>query len=122
MACKIEAACAALGWHTAVACTLTTPFIMSAATYDAWTMPAVKMDTWYKNEVAHKKMRAKNGAAPFRMCSFCLSRKCCDDPVHGSKSLKKTKRVILRHTKIFDYAGTNPMFLHMRNGERQMDD
>jgi hypothetical protein len=96
--------------------------ISFVATYDAWTMPAVKVDTWYKNEAAHKKMRVKHGAAPCAMCSFCLSRNCSDNPVYGSKSLKKTKRVLLRHTKTFDHAGTNPTFLHIRNGERKMED
>jgi hypothetical protein len=101
---------------------MSSPAISIAISYDGWTLPAVKADTWAKNQCAQKIMRAKRSATKCRMCSFCLSRQCSDNPVRGTKALKKTKRPLLRHTKTFDHTGTNPDFLHVRNGERMMDD
>lgn len=85
--------------------------------YDSY---PIKDNNWFKNNVSHKMMRAKQNSGPY--CTFCCHR--CYDPntVHGRRSLKKSKVITYHHTKFYVNSDVNPHFMDRRNGEAVLED
>ena len=84
-----------------------------------------KENLWRKNELAHQILRKRNNTRPY--CTFCRHRGCYDPTtVHGDKSLKKSKVVSCRTTKIDScrwqwHFVSDPKYLNTRNGESYND-
>ena len=81
-----------------------------------------KDNLWYKNNQAHKVMRAKNKSSGRWFCVGCFHR-CYDPfPVRGNKSLKKTKDLNSKTHKYERKPDMNPHYLNTNNGENSNED
>jgi hypothetical protein len=80
-------------------------------------MPDIlKENLWRKNELAHQRMRTKTPYGVF--CITCHHRNCGDpNPVHGNKSLNKSKFTLKNTTKIDRNRWFLPSYFNLRNGE-----
>jgi hypothetical protein len=86
---------------------------------DGWTVCDLKEDAWHKNERAHQKLRVKkDNNRP--LCCVCFTRNCLgfdSVPVHGTRSLKKSKYVQHKMTKFYAQSCMNDTFVDWRAGE-----
>lgn len=93
---------------------------MSEPIPDLYESYPIKNDLWYKNNEAHKVMRAKQNQKPF--CAHCHNRHCYDyEKVRGDKALKKCK-FSTTYSKPLKNSDTKEAFINHKNGEITCND
>ena len=84
---------------------------------DGWTVCDLKENAWNKNERSHWILRIKREKTRISYDHTCGPTSY--EPIHGNRSLKKSKdiRILHHHSKMYTKSHMNPEFMDWRCGE-----
>lgn len=95
---------------------------MSDPIQDPYEFYPNKDNDWFKNNVAHKRAKAKREKSN-QFCTYCMHHHCGDPTkVYGKRSLKKSKVIQYAKTKYADKLVIMPDFVSIMNGETKLED